>query len=121
MSIQDRLENWSRWARTSRFIPSSCKSLENRYRSPQHWNAEEPKMPIDLNDALRIEKGLISINRYNMNLLIYCYIKSSISFDSFCYKNKIKGNKIINKNESFTIEQIKSETILQLMLDSYKI
>lgn len=115
--IKSRLYNHSRWARTSQFSTASCKSLESRYRSPQHWHIEPIKIPIDILDAFVIEDALIQLPKYNLKLLIYCYISSGYNYDSFCKKNKIKGTKLLSKNSAFKLEQLKSENMLQLIVD----
>lgn len=41
-----RLENWARWSR-DRIRRGHCMSFEHKYRSPQHWEREEPRIEWD--------------------------------------------------------------------------
>jgi hypothetical protein len=112
MDIKLRLFNWSRWSRTTSVRPASCKSLESKYKSPQIWHEPELKAEVDLLDAYKVEKGLVSMQRRDMDLLVYAYIKSNRDFDIVCRKLKIKGQKNMNKSEAFAIEQNRCEQLL---------
>lgn len=50
MTLNERLENWGRWARDRQRF-SHCASIEHRYRSPQHWNPPQPTVFVDVLDA----------------------------------------------------------------------
>ena len=79
----DRLENWKRWAKDKpqyRVTPS----LEGRYKSPQVWHPEEPRMPIDLNDAMAVERAIIKLPKPYKQIIIYRYIYPFINLQQFC-------------------------------------
>lgn len=112
----ERLENWAKWARVSRIIPTSCKSLESRYRSPQHWNAPEPSIFLDILDAVEVEKAIIKLPRPQLNIIVYAYIRPGYDFHAFCSKNRIHGTKLVSKTEQFKIDQHRAETMLKNIL-----
>jgi hypothetical protein len=114
--LEQRIINWSKWAKSSLKIPVSCKSLENRYRSPQHWHAEEARMPIDILDAVEIEKAIIKLPRPQLNIIVYAYIRPGYDFHAFCSKNRIHGTKLVSKAEQFKIDQLRAETMLRNIL-----
>jgi hypothetical protein len=116
-TIVTRLENWSRWARTRKTYPGSCRSLESRYRCPQCWDVPEPRLFTDVNDALAIEKGLIRMPERNRNILVYAYLKKGYDFDLFCSKHKIRGSREVTKSQQFEIDQRTSEHMLQNIVD----
>jgi hypothetical protein len=119
--IKDRLFNWANWARVAKFSPSSCKSLESRYKSPQAWNPPEPRTIIDILDAIKVEKAIVSLPRRDINIIVYAYLKSGYNFDAFCSKHKIAGNKYASKTEQFEIEQLKVESNIRLILENRNI
>lgn len=51
------MDNWRRVATSRRWQSADhCRSLEARWRSPQHWHPPEPKPPEpDEKDAWRVE------------------------------------------------------------------
>lgn len=56
-------ENWGRWCR-QRKIFGECNSLEGNYRSPQHWEREEVRIPVTLEDmqnALRVNRAWLAM------------------------------------------------------------
>jgi hypothetical protein len=116
-TIELRLENWSRWARTRKVYPGSCRSLESRYRCPQCWDVPEPRLFTDVNDALAIERGLIRMPERNRNILVYAYLKKGYDFDLFCSKHKIRGSREVTKSQQFEIDQRTSEQMLQNIVD----
>lgn len=59
--LHHRLTNWARWAREHHGSIGHCASIEHRYRSPQHWWPEEPRMEVDLADALTVERAVRSM------------------------------------------------------------
>lgn len=56
MNEIEQLENWARWARDNTRSIGHCASIEHRYRHPQHWDAPEPRIVVDLFAAVRVEK-----------------------------------------------------------------
>jgi hypothetical protein len=118
-SIITRLENWSRWARSRKVYPGSCRSLESRYRSPQWWEPKELHVSPDVNDALEIERGLIRMPERNRNILVYAYLKKGYDFDAFCSKNRIRGSKEASKSQQFEIDQRLSEIMLKNVVDRH--
>jgi hypothetical protein len=118
-TIELRLENWSRWARTRKVYPGSCRSLESRYRSPQWWEPRDLHVSPDINDALAIEKGLIRMPERNRNILVYAYLKKGYDFDLFCSKHKIRGSREVTKSQQFEIDQRTSENMLRNIVDRH--
>ena len=114
--LDDRLLNWARWAKTSRITPVSCKSLEARYKSPQHWHAPEPKHFIDILDAVEVEKAIIKLPRPQLNIIVYAHVKPGYDFHAFCSKNRIHGTKLVSKPEQFKIDLERAETMLKNIL-----
>jgi hypothetical protein len=118
-TIVTRLENWSRWARTRKTYPGSCRSLESRYRSPQWWEPKEIYVAPDVNDAIEVERGLIRMPERNRNILVYAYLKKGYDFDAFCSKHKIRGSREVTKSQQFDIDQISSENMLRNIIDRH--
>jgi hypothetical protein len=114
--LEQRIINWSIWAKSSLKAPVSCRSLESRYKSPQHWHAEQARMPIDILDAVEIEKAIIKLPRPQLNIIVYAYIRSGYDFNAFCSKNRIHGTKLVSKTEQFKIDQLRAETMLRNIL-----
>ena len=84
---KQRLDNWSKWARTSRHYRVTP-SLEGRYKCPPSWHPREPKVFIDTLDAVVIEKALVnpSFPRKSRELIKYAYIESGKPIDVACRK-----------------------------------
>lgn len=55
-SFQSRLENWRRWL-TSGGSVGRCGSAEGNYRPPPCWHPPEPRVGIDLADALKVNEA----------------------------------------------------------------
>jgi hypothetical protein len=66
--IYARLTNWGHWART-RPLYGHCYSIEHRFRSPQHWNPPEPRIVVDVPQALEVERAMRHIPRRNHTAL----------------------------------------------------
>lgn len=115
--MQERLYNWQLWAKTSLKAPVSCRSLESYYKCPQIWHPEAPRMPIDILDAIEVEKAIIKLPRTYLNLIVYSYIRPGYNFHAFCAKNRIRGNRETDKNEQFNIELARAETMLKNILN----
>jgi hypothetical protein len=60
--IHARLTNWGHWART-RTHYGHCYSIEHQYRSPQHWNPPEPRIVVDVPEAMEVERVMRHIPR----------------------------------------------------------
>lgn len=56
--IHERLLNWARWQWSSARGSVQLGSAETRYRSPQCWHPVTPSIPVDLLDAVEVEKSL---------------------------------------------------------------
>ena len=71
MDVKARLKNWARWCREYPQF-SHCMSIEHQYRSPQCWDAPEPRgEPVDLLDGHRVEiavRGLLPVYRDALRL-----------------------------------------------------
>lgn len=118
--IKDRLENWARYAKSSRREPISCRSLESRYKSPQCWEPVILNWEVDLLDAWEVEKGIISLDEKDRKIIVYAYIRPGYDFDAFCSKNKIHGSKHMSKSETFTLMQLEAERRLDILLGQRK-
>jgi hypothetical protein len=84
----DRLENWQRVYKDRpqyRVTPS----LEGKYRSPQVWHPEEPKMPCDHNDAVVVERAIVRMPTPYKQIIVYKYMYPFLPFSGFCRKAKI--------------------------------
>jgi hypothetical protein len=84
----DRLDNWKRVFKDKphyRVTPS----LEGKYRSPQVWHPEEPRMPVDLNDAMEVERAIVKMPMPFKQIIIYKYMYPFLPFSGFCRKAKI--------------------------------
>jgi hypothetical protein len=114
--LEQRIINWSMWAKSGKNPPTSCRSLESRYKSPQCWHAEQARMPIDILDAVEVEKAIIKLPRQQLNIIVYAYIRSGYDFHAFCSKNRIHGTKLVSKAEQFKIDQLRAETMLKNIL-----
>ena len=89
-TTRERLENWKKWARTSRHYRITP-SLEGKYRPPPSWHPPEPKIYVDSLDALIVEKALVnpSFPRKSRELIKYAYIESGKPIDIACRKIRI--------------------------------
>lgn len=85
----DRLDNWKRWAKDKPQYRVT-KSLEGKYKSPQHWHPPEPKIFVDILDAIKVERAIIDLPKPYKQLIIYKYIMPFLSFDGFCRKAAIR-------------------------------
>lgn len=118
--IKDRLENWARYAKSSRREPISCRSLESRYKSPQHWEPVILNWEVDLLDAWEVEKAIVLLDEKDRKIIVYAYITPYKHFDAFCSKNKIRGSKHMSKSETFTLMQLEAERRLDILLGQMK-
>lgn len=78
MSLDDRLDNWARWARVGQKL-KTCGSAEKHYRAPwRQWlklaEIEHPA-PIDVIDAEIIEAAWVLIDYKARMLLKYHYVR----------------------------------------------
>jgi hypothetical protein len=95
MTNNERVLNWSRWAKDRLVIPVSCVSLESNYRSPQVWEMPELKALIDVNDALRVEKIITAptFPRASMACIVYSNVYPSLNFHAALRKiNRFREN-----------------------------
>lgn len=46
IEISAKLDNWAHWSR-DRIRRGHCMSFEHKYRSPQHWETEAPRIAWD--------------------------------------------------------------------------
>jgi hypothetical protein len=118
--IKDRLENWARYAKTSRRMPVSCRSLESRYKPPPCWNPPILSWEVDLLDAWEVEKGIITLDEKDRKIIVYAYITPYKDFDNFCSKQKIHGSRHMSKSETFTLIQLEAERKLDILLNKMK-
>lgn len=118
--IKDRLENWARYAKTSRRIPVSCRSLESRYKPPPCWNPPILSWEVDLLDAWEVEKAIITLDEKDRKIIVYAYIRPGYDFDAFCSKNKIFGSKHMSKSEVFNLVQLEAERRLDVVLNQMR-
>lgn len=80
---KDRIVNWSHWARDRKITPVSCRSLENRFRSPQLWEYPELKAEINILDAFEVEKILTAptFPKSTMAIIVYIYVYPHLKFE----------------------------------------
>ena len=92
---ENRLHNWARWAKV-RPKYSTCRSLEHKYKSPQTWHAEEPRVEVNILDAVVIEKALVhpSFPRRYRELIKYVYLYPGINPMKICRKLGIRNGDI---------------------------
>lgn len=100
LTLEDRLHNWCRWARSS---PSPCRSFLGQLYTPNPYEKDEngelisrpqpPQIPIDLQDALKTEKAILRLPRtpYNATrLIVYHYITPWKDIHRECRKIGVK-------------------------------
>jgi hypothetical protein len=95
MDINERIENWSRWAKVRPHYRVT-QSLEGRYKSPQHWEPPSVSLPTDVNDALLVEKELVSLTfpHKARELIKYFHLTPFIPLHVACRKIKTKPHLI---------------------------
>lgn len=118
--IKDRLENWARYAKSSRREPISCRSLESRYKSPQCWEPVILNWEVDLLDAWEVEKAIIRLDEKDRKIIVYAYITPFKNFDQFCSKHKIHGSRNMSKSDTFTLIQLEAERRLDILLNELR-
>jgi hypothetical protein len=91
-TTEQRLENWRNWARDHRKYRVTP-SLEGRYRPPPSWHPPEPKIFVDILDAIKVEKALVAMPQPYKQVLIYRYIYPFLNFNAFCRKASIHQSK----------------------------
>lgn len=73
-SIHIILLNWARWCKTTKH-PQRCRSLEGRYRPPPMYHEPVPSNPPDVNQAIKVERLIVTApHQYGKHLVCY-YIK----------------------------------------------
>lgn len=87
MTIQlpDRLDNWSRWARTYGIPQGRCASIEGRYVAPkltdesaEERTAKHAQEPIDYQDAELVERAISGIEQRSERVFVHhWYVKRS--------------------------------------------
>lgn len=82
---KERIENW-RLAYRSHKTKRITASLEGRYRSPQHWEAQQPKNAIDLLDAHKVETAWLGLPDRQKQILKYSVFNAFIPIFIFCRK-----------------------------------
>jgi hypothetical protein len=55
ITLNQRMVNWTRWARNQGSGLAHCNSIEYRYHTPQCWWPEQPREDVDLQDAAKVE------------------------------------------------------------------
>lgn len=64
-NFENRVRNWAAWVMGRvMYKKDRCGSVENQYRSPQHWWPEEPSIAVDILDALEVEKSVSIANGF---------------------------------------------------------
>ena len=76
--LDHMLMNWGRWASVRMREPrGSCYSLEGRYRAPQIWYPEPPRMPSmtakDFEDAQLAERVILTMRKPEIGALCRKY------------------------------------------------
>jgi len=75
--LESRLEEWSRWARAYGRRRGSCGSIENHWRSPQHWTelTFAPQMPIIATRAYQVELVVAAMQDPWRSALVLHYVR----------------------------------------------
>jgi len=90
MDIDQRLENWQRAFREHRNYRVTP-SLEGRYKSPQHWDAREPKVEVNMIDALAVERAAVGMPQPYKAILKFEYFqKYFMPIQRLCKKYAIR-------------------------------
>lgn len=71
-NIHKRLVNWGRWCRGR--PQSQVAPMFRLYRSDEHWEGQEPSIPVDKVDALKIAKGVSMLPQPHMRSLNWFYV-----------------------------------------------
>lgn len=71
--VDARLINWAEWSK-DRPRRGRCLSLEGGYRSPQHWEPEQPRIVYDTLDALDVFKAVMGTPERTRWILALWYI-----------------------------------------------
>ena len=83
-----RMENWRHVVR-NRSVWRTCGSMEKRYRSPQIWEPQNARVPVDMHDAEFMETLWRSI-AMDCRLLVRSWWIHASSPEATCRKLKIK-------------------------------
>ena len=73
-ALDDRIDNWKRWARSTGRSAHVCQSIESRYTSPQTWHPTAISIPIDIKDALAVEKAITALPGAHKGVVVYFVI-----------------------------------------------
>ena len=82
-ATKERLENW-KLAYRNHVSKRATKSLEGRYKSPQHWDVKEVLPLINLLDAHEVESAWLGMPDHNKAILKYSYFTPFIPLQIFC-------------------------------------
>jgi hypothetical protein len=86
--IEQRLNNWRLCFKDKPHYKRTA-SLEGNYKPPPVWEAPSIKIPIDLNDALVIEKAVTALpDKHKMVLVVstmYPYLLINSAFYKTCH------------------------------------
>lgn len=79
----ERVLNWSCWARDRKITPVSCRSLETNYRSPQLWEYPTLKTELDILDAAEVEKILTAqtFPKAHMAIIVYTFVYPYLNYE----------------------------------------
>lgn len=86
-TTRERLENWKKWGRPHKHCRITP-SLEGKYRPPPSWHPPEPKVFVNILDALVIEKAVTNpaFPKKYFKILKYAYMESHLPIDIACRK-----------------------------------
>lgn len=90
-ATKERLINWQRAFRNHPHYRATA-SLEGRYKSPQCWEQPQVNEPIDINDALKIERVIIRLPDVNKAIIKYNYFTPFIALNWWCRQNKVRAD-----------------------------
>jgi hypothetical protein len=88
---KERLDNWKRWAITKPHYRVTM-SLEGRYKCPQCWEERQPTTIVDINDAIAVERAIISLPKHNLAIIKYTYLTPFIALNGWCRKNRVRAD-----------------------------
>lgn len=72
--IHGRLENWSRWCGKGNRYVVGVTPMFRLYAPAEHWDGEEPSIPIDGIDAQKIAKGVTALPEQHRQSLSWYYV-----------------------------------------------
>lgn len=108
--FEDKIRNWSAWARDRKITPISCRGLESQYKPPPMWEYPQLKAEVDINAAIKIERILVgeTFPKKAMALIVYNYVYPWLNFQGALRKiNRFDGEHVKQSNFDMKLEWAK--------------